>query len=75
MLKMNKTLKDMGNQCNCGVCGECVLKKELKAIVIKWGKEDLKWINGCVNDLVQQELLIYMYEWMKRLDIIEEDLK
>ena len=49
--------------------------ENLRKEAIKWVKKDFKFIKNVKNDLVQQELIIQEYEWMKRFDITEEDLK
>jgi len=68
-----KTLKDIFKrqfECDEYDSGECVsiLETELKAEAVKWVKEDYK---ECYS--YSQELIIK--NWMKRLDITEEDLK
>lgn len=52
-----------------------IRKSDLKQEAIKWIKEDFEDINKVVNDLVKQELIILEYDWMKRLNITDEDLK
>ena len=66
-----KTLKDLERKAN----PDFVYSKEIKAEAVKWVKEDEKWIKGIKDEDTQQELIIYMYEWMKRLNLTEEDLK
>ena len=62
-----KTLKDLGFQKNSfGM--KVIFEKDLKAEAVKWVKEDYK---ECYS--YSQELIIK--NWMKRLDITEEDLK
>ena len=47
----------------------------LKAEAVKWVKEDMDYIKKCKTGTVEQEMIIMLYEWMKRLNITEDDLK
>lgn len=54
--------------------GNCIRIEELKAEAIKWVKEDLKEAKE-YSEYTQQELIIKAYEWMKRFNLSEGDLK
>ena len=63
-----KTLKDLHGGCGDFEC-DGISYNELKAEAVKWVKEDLQEmvINGNTAWLLNR--------WIKRLNIIEEDLK
>ena len=75
-----KTLKDLEAE-NIHETGEFgVSSYDLKQEAIKWIKEDIREYENMFRDVLKGRKIIspkmdLIKRWMKRLDIVEEDLK